>query len=99
MLVSRQLKRAWDTTAQHIDSFRQAPRMPQLQGDLFFKRFPDEFCTCSFQVDRMSEVVQDRLQLVGVGSFQLGNNSLRFIHTKESEIPCAVAPETLRTES
>ena len=67
ILTPRQLKRAWDTAAQHIDSFRQAPRMPQLQGDLFFERFPDQFRTCSFQVDRVSEVVLDRLQLVGVG--------------------------------
>jgi hypothetical protein len=35
----------------------------------------------------VGEVVLDCLQLVGVGPFQLGNNSLRFIHTKEFGIP------------
>ena len=75
-----------------MDSFCQAPRVFQLEGNLFFERFPDDFRIRSLQADRVGEVILYRLQLDGVGSFQLGNDFLRLIHTKEFELTWVFAP-------
>ena len=93
-LLAFQLHGAWDASAQHFDPLRQHHRVAEFFLDVGGECLLNLFRAHAIEIDRVGEVILNRLQLTGVGVFQFGEDffTCGFVHGREG----TVAPRAAR---